>query len=174
MARESDVPAGATGPLGLPTCPDRSQTRLQVIQCHDQGWTEGSISCFLHVSRPTVDAWVRRFEAEQLAGPMGKKRGPKNPRKGIGRALSPECPFASSDAIPVRGDRQPSTVVIHALPGRNSRRQPLPGNHPGRVNDQPLARAVTLQFICVSPQPRRRGRLHGALERFVIPHCSAR
>jgi transposase InsO family protein len=61
--------------------PDRSQARLRVIQLYYQGWNKGSISRFLHVSRPTVDAWIQRFEAEQFAGLTDKKRGPKHPRK---------------------------------------------------------------------------------------------
>jgi transposase InsO family protein len=61
--------------------PDRSQARLQVIKLYYQGWNKGSISRFLRVSRPTVDAWIQRFEAEQLAGLADKKRGPKHPRK---------------------------------------------------------------------------------------------
>jgi hypothetical protein len=55
--------------------------RLQVIKLYYQGWHKGSISRFLRVSRPTVDAWIQRFEAEQFAGLADKKRGPKHPRK---------------------------------------------------------------------------------------------
>jgi transposase InsO family protein len=40
-----------------------------------------SISRSLNVSRPTVDAWIRRFEAEHFAGLVGRRRGPKAPRK---------------------------------------------------------------------------------------------
>ena len=40
-----------------------------------------SISRFLKVSRPTVDAWIQRFEAEHFAGLVDKRRGPKAPRK---------------------------------------------------------------------------------------------
>jgi transposase len=61
--------------------PNRSQARLRVIQLYYQGWNKGSISRFLHVSRPTVDAWIQRFEAEPFAGLADKKRGPKHPRK---------------------------------------------------------------------------------------------
>jgi Helix-turn-helix domain len=35
----------------------------------------------LRVSRPTVDAWIQRFEAEHFAGLVDKPRGPKGPRK---------------------------------------------------------------------------------------------
>jgi hypothetical protein len=35
----------------------------------------------LHVSRPTVDAWIQRFEAEHFAGFADNKRGPKTPCK---------------------------------------------------------------------------------------------
>jgi transposase InsO family protein len=60
---------------------DRSQARLQVIKLYFQGWNKGSISRFFHVSRPTVNAWIQRFEAEQFAGLADKKRGPQHPRK---------------------------------------------------------------------------------------------
>jgi transposase InsO family protein len=69
------------GLLDYHAYPDRAQARLQVIQLYYQGWNKGSISRVFRVSRPTVDAWIRRFEAEQLAGLADKKRGPKHPRK---------------------------------------------------------------------------------------------
>jgi len=48
-----------------------------------QGWDKLSISRFLPMSRPTVDTWIARFEAEHCTGLMDKKRGPKAPpRKG--------------------------------------------------------------------------------------------
>ncbi len=40
-----------------------------------------SISRFLHVSRPTVDLWIARFEEEHMAGLVDHKPGPKSPRK---------------------------------------------------------------------------------------------
>jgi transposase len=61
--------------------PDRAQARLQVVKLYYQGWDKLSMSRFLQVSRPTVDRWIRRFEAEHLAGLIDKKRGPKSPRK---------------------------------------------------------------------------------------------
>jgi transposase InsO family protein len=63
------------------THPDRYQARLQVVKLYDQGWEKVSISRFLKVSRPTVDAWIRRFEAEHFAGLVGKRPGPQAPRK---------------------------------------------------------------------------------------------
>ena len=47
--------------------PERSQARLEVIQLYFQGWSKTSISRFLHVSRTTINEWIRRFEAEDLA-----------------------------------------------------------------------------------------------------------
>jgi hypothetical protein len=64
-----------------PTHPDRTQTRWQAIKLYYQGWHKVSISRFLHVSRPTVDLWIARFEAEHLAGLVDHKPGPKSPRK---------------------------------------------------------------------------------------------
>lgn len=65
------------------THPDRYQARLQVIKLSYQGWDKLSMSRFLQVSRPTVDTWIRRFEAEHFAGLMDKKRGPKAPPRKI-------------------------------------------------------------------------------------------
>jgi transposase len=63
------------------THPDRYHARLQVVKLYYQGWEKVSISRALQVSRPTVDAWIRRFEAEHFAGLVGRRRGPKAPRK---------------------------------------------------------------------------------------------
>jgi len=61
---------------------DRYQARLQVVKLYYQGWTKISISHFMKVSRPTVDMWIRRFEAEHFAGLEDKGRAPKTtPRK---------------------------------------------------------------------------------------------
>jgi transposase InsO family protein len=59
--------------------PDRYQARLQVIQLYYRGWDKVSISRFLHVSRPTVNAWIQRFEAEHFAGLVDRSRAPKAP-----------------------------------------------------------------------------------------------
>ena len=63
--------------------PDRHQARMQVIQLYYHGWNKVSISQFLHVSRPTVDAWVRRFEAEHFAGLVDKSRAPHAPARKV-------------------------------------------------------------------------------------------
>jgi transposase InsO family protein len=65
------------------THPDRYQARLQVVKRYDQVWEKGSISRFLQVSRPTVNAWITRVEAEHLVGLLDKKRGPKEPPRKI-------------------------------------------------------------------------------------------
>jgi transposase len=72
------------GELPLPTYhshPHRYQGRLAVIKLSYQGWTKRSISHFLHIARPTVERWIRRFEAEHFAGLLGHKPGPQSPRK---------------------------------------------------------------------------------------------
>jgi transposase len=61
--------------------PDRAAARLEVVQLYAQGWNKRSMSRFLHVSRPTVDRWMHRFEAEDLAGLEDRPRGPQAPRK---------------------------------------------------------------------------------------------
>jgi transposase len=76
----------ATAPQQLPLLdyhsdPDRAHARLQVIQLYAQGWSKRSISHYLHVSRPTITAWLRRFEAEELAGLADKSRAPHAPAR---------------------------------------------------------------------------------------------
>jgi transposase/transposase InsO family protein len=58
--------------------PDRHQARLQVIKLYSQGWNRVSISEFLRISRPTVNRWIRRFEADDLAGLADQSRAPKS------------------------------------------------------------------------------------------------
>jgi transposase len=79
-------PVSCQGHLGLwdyHAQPDRYQARLQVIQLYYHGWEKVSISRFLHVSRPTVDAWIRRFEAEHWAGLVDKSSAPEAPARKI-------------------------------------------------------------------------------------------
>jgi hypothetical protein len=80
--QHSPLTAQGTLPLGTSQSPlDRYQVRVQALKLYAQGWTKRSISQFLRVSRPTLTAWIRRFEAEHFAGLLDKKRGPKAPRK---------------------------------------------------------------------------------------------
>jgi transposase InsO family protein len=80
--QHSPVPAQGELPLGTyHRQADRSHARHQVIQLYAQGWSKRSISGFLQVSRPTVDRWIRRFEAEHLAGLEDKSRAPKAPAR---------------------------------------------------------------------------------------------
>jgi hypothetical protein len=81
---QSPVPSQPHLTLGdYHTHPDRYQARLQVVKLYYQGWEKQSISRWLHVSRPTVNAWIARFEAEHFAGLMDRKRGPKEPPRKI-------------------------------------------------------------------------------------------
>jgi len=61
--------------------PDRPQARLQVIQLSFQGWTKRSISRFLHVSRPTINEWIERFERDNLASLADKSSAPHTPSR---------------------------------------------------------------------------------------------
>ena len=74
---------GHLGRWDYHTQPDRYQARLQVIKLYAQGWEKISISRFLHVSRPTVDAWIKRFAAEHLAGLLDKSSAPKAPARKV-------------------------------------------------------------------------------------------
>jgi transposase InsO family protein len=47
--------------------PERAQARKQVIELYFQGWNKLSISRLLRVSRPTINEWIGRFEADNLA-----------------------------------------------------------------------------------------------------------
>jgi hypothetical protein len=79
-------PVRCQGPLGLwesHTHPDRYQARLQVVTRYDQGWEKISIHPFLPVSRPTVDAWIRRFETAHFAGLTDRSRAPHAPVRKI-------------------------------------------------------------------------------------------
>jgi transposase len=52
---------------------------LEVITLYAQGWSKRSISQFLQVSRPTINLWRGRFEAENLASLEDRSRAPKTP-----------------------------------------------------------------------------------------------
>jgi hypothetical protein len=81
--QQSVGPVQGELPLGTyHSHPQRYQARLQVIKLYYQGWSKLSISRFLKVSRPTVDLWIRRFEAEHFAGLEDKGHAPHaTPRK---------------------------------------------------------------------------------------------
>jgi transposase InsO family protein len=79
-------PVRCQGHLGLwddHAQPDRYQARMQVIKLSYQGWEKISIHRFLRVSRPTVDAWIRRFETEHFAGLADRSRAPHAPVRKI-------------------------------------------------------------------------------------------
>ena len=77
--QQSPVPVQGELPFGAyHSHPERYHARLQVIKLYYQGWNKRSISRFLHVSRPTVDRWIGRFEAEHFAGLADKSRAPKS------------------------------------------------------------------------------------------------
>jgi transposase InsO family protein len=80
----SEVPPQGHLPLwAYHTQPNRTDARLQVITLYAQGWEKRSISRFLQVSRPTIDAWIKRWETEHLAGLLDKSRAPKAPARKV-------------------------------------------------------------------------------------------
>jgi hypothetical protein len=80
--QQSPVPAQGELPLGMyHSQADRPHARHQVIQLYVQGWSKRSISGLLRVSRPTVERWMTRFEAEHMAGLEDKSRAPKSPAR---------------------------------------------------------------------------------------------
>ena len=73
-----------TSPKQLPlldyhSYPERAQAREQVIDLYFQGWSKLSISRFLHVSRPTINEWIGRFESDNLASLEDASSAPKAP-----------------------------------------------------------------------------------------------
>src|SRR5256712_3380421 len=64
--------------LDYHTYPTRAEARQEVIALYAQGWSKRSISRFLHVSRPTITAWIARFEADNLDSLEDKSRAPKS------------------------------------------------------------------------------------------------
>ena len=82
--QQSPVPVQGELPFGAyHSHAERTQARLQVIKLYYQGWSKRSISHFLRVSRPTVDRWIHRFEAEHVAGLADKSRAPKAPTRKV-------------------------------------------------------------------------------------------
>ena len=59
--------------------PEPAPARLEVITLYAQGWSKRSISQFLQVSRPTINLWLARFEADNLASLEDRSRAPKTP-----------------------------------------------------------------------------------------------
>jgi transposase len=82
--QQSAVPLQGELPFGAyHRHPEPYQARLQVLKLYYQGWNKLSISRFLHVSRPTVDRWIGRFEAEHFVGLEDKNRAPKSPTRKV-------------------------------------------------------------------------------------------
>lgn len=82
--QQRPLPVQGEFPLGIShSQADRSHTRRQVIKLSAQGWSTGSISAFVQVSRPTVTLWIRRFEAAHWAGLEDKSRAPTSPARKV-------------------------------------------------------------------------------------------
>lgn len=146
-------PVRGQGHLGLwdyHAQPDRYQARLQVITRYDQGWENISIHRFLRVSHPTVDAWIRRFETEHVAGLADRSRAPHAPVRKIWLPLMvqvshrqkvhPDAGAFRIWSLLARADLSVRTVgrvmalnrlVYDDMPHVPTRRgQPSPGPHP--------------------------------------------
>ena len=63
--------------------PERVQARLEVIGLYAQGWSKRSISAFLHVSRPTINEWIERFEADNQQSLEDKSHAPHTTRRKV-------------------------------------------------------------------------------------------
>ena len=87
--RPNGAPPLGTPPPAAPSTPaaprlsqlsrTRPQARREVITLYAQGWSKRSISQFLHVSRPTITAWITRFEADNTASLEDQSRAPHTP-----------------------------------------------------------------------------------------------
>ena len=60
---------------------DPSHARLAVIELYFEGWRKSSIGEFLHVSRPTINIWIDRFEADNLSSLEDQSHIPKTIRR---------------------------------------------------------------------------------------------
>jgi transposase InsO family protein len=88
ILRRHPVPAqGRLALLDYHDIPDRYQARLQVVKLFYQGWGKQSIRELMHVSRPTIDDILTRFEEKHFAGLMDRKRGPKHPARKVDLSL---------------------------------------------------------------------------------------
>src|SRR4051812_42466469 len=50
-------------------------TRARIVLWHDEKRLKQDVARLAGVSRPTVDAWLARYEREGAAGLLGHKRG---------------------------------------------------------------------------------------------------
>ena len=134
--------------------PDRYQARLQVIQLYYRGWDKISISRVLHVSRPTINAWIQRFEAEHFAGLVDKSPAPHAPARKVWLPLMVQVYHlqkAHPDAgrfriwsLLARADISERTVgrimalnklIYHDIPHvPTPRGKPAPGPHPYKAS----------------------------------------
>jgi hypothetical protein len=64
--------------LASHSSPARAHARLQVMERYGPGWSTRRISRFLHVSRPTLNAGMARFEAANLESLEAKSRAPQS------------------------------------------------------------------------------------------------
>ena len=63
--------------------PERVEARQEVITLYAQGWSKRSIRQFLHVSRPTIDRWIPRFERDNAASLADKSSAPHTPARKV-------------------------------------------------------------------------------------------
>jgi len=63
--------------------PERLQARREVITLYAQGWSQRSISQFLHVSRPTITRWITRFECDNEASLTDHSSAPHTPARKV-------------------------------------------------------------------------------------------
>jgi hypothetical protein len=69
--------------LDSQSSPERSQARRQVMARSCHGWSTRRLSRFLHVSRPPINAWSARCEADNTASLEDKSRAPLSPRRKV-------------------------------------------------------------------------------------------
>jgi hypothetical protein len=102
--------------------PDRYQTCLQVVKVYYRGWDKVSFSRLLHISRHTVDAWIRRFEAESRRASPAKQAPPGSHRC----VRQPRDRPSGEDLV----ERRLQVVVLHRF-GQHARGANLVGAHEG-------------------------------------------
>jgi len=157
------APARQLPLLDYHTSPTRAEARREVITLYAQGWSKRSISRFLHVSRPTITAWMTRFEADNAASLEDKSRAPTSPVRKVWLPVMVEIyhlqkrhPDAGGFRIwSLRGTTDLSVRTVERImalnrrvypdiphSGRTRPRQTAPGPHPFKA-----ARAHEYWFI---------------------------
>ena len=126
--------------------PEPAPARLEVITLYAQGWSKRSISQFLQVSRPTINLWMARFEADNLASLEDREPGAQNPStQGLapghgGDLSSAKAPSRCRGLSDLESARQNRSLRAHGRTDHGAQPPGLygyPGGRGGRAPRKP-------------------------------------